>query len=703
MRTLRYGPGRDARGIRRRPVGALIVSLLVALGGVLGAPARAHAVEIASAWYAENEAPVTSATNEFVSFMSLTPIPVAGVQVNGPAASIYVGGPDGAQLVPGTYTAMSVQTDGQPFFHYNWLGCGAYTSTVIVGEASYLPDGRFASVAIDFRSDCTGGSIGHASGAMRFHSTAAVRALVASPAQVNVGDVSTAEPVSTPMTIQNVGTAATAISGLAIAGTAASSWGIDNDACSGSTVAAGASCTVDIVAQPQTGGDLRADLVITSDAFASPQRAAPLNQHGRIATTVSLSIPSGQPTVGSAFYLAATVSPTPDEGIVDVWVDESIYVGRFNYYGTAVGEGIVPGLAAGAHQARAEFYSMSGNATSATAMLDFTVGDTTATTIALSKTKSYSDQTVTATANLTGPVGLTGGTLRIWDVTTSQTLATVVVTPSVHSLSISKKFAAGSHWIVGEYSGAPGFAPSSAGQTLTTLADTGVALVATTPAAQTFYPYKDGYKDTVQVGGTLGEPATVTVAIYRPTGGRIVLASLGSKTGVYRYTWAGRSSTGAMFGAGKYKFVQTLRDATGHVRTATSYVTISGKRLYTYSTYVNMTTPTKRATSWVAWQFTVPSATIYKSLTFQVYGRSVTVPGASIGGWDTRRCAWSASFSPSCVGAWDGLGFSTAWYSKALSPTYNRYGRQVRGFAATSYGTAVVSKARLKVVYGILR
>jgi hypothetical protein len=34
---------------------------------------------------------------------------------------------------------------------------------------------------------------------------------------------------------------------------------------------------------------------------------------------------------------------------------------------------------------------------------------------------------------------------------------------------------------------------------------------------------------------------------------------------------------------------------------------------------------------------------------------------------------------------------------------YNRSGRYVRAFAATSYGSGVVYKVRLKVTYGILK
>jgi hypothetical protein len=678
------------------------VGILVALAGVLGAAPRVQATVIGSAWYAENTAPVTSATSEFQTFLTDDPIRVPGVEIDG-RASVFVSGPDGAQLVPGTYAGSAVQTPGIPFFVY-FFGCTPTTSTFTVAEVSYAGDGTFASLAIDFSQTCTGASgIEHASGALRFHSAVPVRALVATPNNLDFGSVSMAASVSRTITFRNVGTAPTTVGAPSLAGANASSWSINNDSCSGKIVAVSATCTVGVIAHPTTSGDLVADLRLTSNATALPMHATTLRQRGLIPTTVKLALLSGQPTVGNGFSLTATATPAPDHAIMDLYIDGTNYVGRLEWRGTSIAEAWVWALPPGLHRAHGSFYSMSGNAIAADATLDFTVGDTTATTVTLSKTKAYSDQLVTATAKVTGPAGLTGGTLKIRDVTTSVVLGSVAVTSSVRSLSVSKKFAAGAHWIVAEYSGAPRFAPSIVGQTLTVIADTGVALLATTPASQTFYPYRDAYKDTVQVGGTLDERATVSISIYRPTGGRIVLTSLGWKTGVYRYTWNGRNSSGTMYAVGKYKVVQTLRDSTGHVRSVTSYVTISAKRLYTTTTYLNRTTPTKRTTSWIGWQFTLPSATIYKSLVFQVYGRSLRVPGASLGGWDTRRCGWSAPWSPNCVGSWGSLGFTTAWYSRTLSPTYNRSGPYVRGIAATTYGSGVVYKVRLKVVYGILR
>jgi hypothetical protein len=260
----------------------------------------------------------------------------------------------------------------------------------------------------------------------------------------------------------------------------------------------------------------------------------------------------------------------------------------------------------------------------------------------------------------------------------------------------------GTHSFLVSYAGNADYEASSKTFTLTAVPDvveaTGVGL-----DAATFYPVVDGYRDVVHARGTRQEPASVSVAVYNAGGTRVRLLAVSRAAGAYSVAWNGRNTAGTLQPSGGYKVVQTLTDAAGTKKAVTSYVTLSRKKIYAYTTYLNKTTPTKKSTSWAGWQFTLPSATLYRALTFQVYGHSVNVPGADLGGWDVRRCAWAAPWSPDCVGSWGAIGFSTAWYSRGLSVTYNRSGRYVRAFAATSYGSGVVYKVRLKVTYGILK
>jgi hypothetical protein len=260
----------------------------------------------------------------------------------------------------------------------------------------------------------------------------------------------------------------------------------------------------------------------------------------------------------------------------------------------------------------------------------------------------------------------------------------------------------GTHGFLVTYDGNADYAASSKTLTISVAMDlveaTGVGLDATT-----FYPVVDGYRDVVRAKGTRQEPLSVSVAIYNGAGTRVRLLAASRATGAYGVAWNGRNTAGTLQPSGRYKVVQTLTDAAGTKKAFTSYVTLSRKKIYTYTTYLNKTTPTKKSTSWAGWQFTLPSATLYKSMTFQAYARSVNVPGAELGGWDFRRCAWTAPWSPDCVGSWGSIGFSTAWYSRGLSTTYGRHGAYVRAFVATTYGSGVVYKVRLKVTYGVLK
>ncbi len=585
------------------------------------------------------------------------------------------------------------------------IGCGTTSTSFTVHEVSYGGDGKLAVLAVDFDLQCTGDFQGRWQGALRFHSTVPVGALLGDPSYYDAGEVATDATVTSTRSLQNVGTAPVTVTSLAITGAASSSWSIGNDGCSGTTLAAGASCSYDVAVHPADAGTLAASATVTSDAYVPSLTALTLTAHGRIATTVTVDTSVAQPAVGQEFSVRATVSPGPDHGIVDMWLDDT-YLGRYDLVnGATVAQSwIYGGVSLGVvHHARAEFYSMSGNATAASDEYSFTAADTTATTITASSSRIYTDMTVTITAKVTGPTGLAGGTLTIWDYETNAVLKSVNVTGTVRTASLTTKLAAGDRYLIGEYSGAPDFAPSLAGVGVTVLPDTGVAVTPTMPSTQTFYPYKDGYKDLIGIGAKLEEPATVSVAIYRPTGSKLPTISLGTKTTTYKYTWTGRSSSGTMYPTGKYRIVQTLKDRTGHTRSLTSYATISSKRLYTYTTYLNKTVSqaVKKTSSYGIWQFTIPSATVYKALSFQAYGKSTGTPGISIGGQDFRECAL-VYYDPSCVTSWRGVGYSTAWASKTLSTSYNRSGHYVRGYVVAA-GSGVVYKVRLKVSYALLK
>ena len=246
-----------------------------------------------------------------------------------------------------------------------------------------------------------------------------------------------------------------------------------------------------------------------------------------------------------------------------------------------------------------------------------------------------------------------------------------------------------------------------------------------------FYPYRDSYKDSVLVRGTLGEWATVKIDVYNTlTNSKVRTFDLGLRRGAYGQAWNGRTAAGARVPATKYKVVQTLQDQLGNKLVAVAYTTISWKRLYTlsgsktlygaqYSFHGdpgNGTISTRSAfyrgikiksgASWVGlgYKFSLPAATVYKSVTFKVLGKS-----------PNGDKAWEAVWNPSygsylIVESYDlakQIGPSYKWWSTSGNLASHQRSRVARAIVmAINDGSSVtfdVSKVRIVYTYGVLR
>jgi hypothetical protein len=296
------------------------------------------------------------------------------------------------------------------------------------------------------------------------------------------------------------------------------------------------------------------------------------------------------------------------------------------------------------------------------------------------------------------------GTLTFREQPSGTVVATIPVTGNgLYEVSLPQ-YAVGTRQFSAEYSGDASFDPSaSATETLTIAADvveaSGIGVSATS-----LYPYKDGYRDTVTIRGTRDEPASVAIRITSPTNRTVKTAAVSMGGGAYSVTWNGRNSSGKALAAGRYTVVQTLTDDAGTKRSVTSHVSVSAKRLY-YTTvtltkaYANYS---KKTASWIAWNFTLPSAAAYKSLVFSVKGKTSIPPGA-IGPQDFTLCG-ASYYSPNCVARSRSLPFKLGWVSVTGSASRDRSGRTVRLFAWASYGgTASVAYGKVKVTYGVLK
>lgn len=235
----------------------------------------------------------------------------------------------------------------------------------------------------------------------------------------------------------------------------------------------------------------------------------------------------------------------------------------------------------------------------------------------------------------------------------------------------------------------------------------------------TFYPVKDGYRDSLTISGNRQEAIAVTISIYNGNNKRVRQASKSSASGGYSYAWNGRDSKGDVLPAGKYRIVQKLVDAAGTTKSFTSYSNLSGKKLVTLTKTISkkgsaidakagklsvsggtlILKPSNNG-SVGGWQFKLPSALIYKKLSFSATASApLAAPPALIAMQNFNWCSGSA-WDTSCFNQVKAIGNtsgSSKTYTTSGSASANRDGKRVRGLVATLGVTVRVSKVQVKV------
>lgn len=111
--------------------------------------------------------------------------------------------------------------------------------------------------------------------------------------------------VATPVTLTNKGSAPLAISGISLSGTNAGDFSQQNNC--GTSVAAGATCTINVTFKPTAGGTRTATLMVTDNALGSPQNVA-LSGTGQDFSLATVGSSSATVTAGQSATYQVQVS-----------------------------------------------------------------------------------------------------------------------------------------------------------------------------------------------------------------------------------------------------------------------------------------------------------------------------------------------------------------------------------------------------------
>jgi hypothetical protein len=591
---------------------------------------------------------------------------------------IDVRAPDGSTLVPGVYEnaeRASFASPGHPGLDVSGdgRGCNTVTGRFTVHEASWAGDGKPTTFAATLEQHCDGATPALFV-ELRIGSTRPLAALATDATGFAFGDQviggSSAEQTAT---YTSVGNADATIASVGFGLSDADQFTVSADTCSGQTLTPGATCSVSVRFAPtRLGPGMVAALAVAYQGG-----------HGGVRVVVT-----GNPVLGLA----------TNDAIAD-----AIAIGSIPFHHLA-----------DASAATADPSDPACLSHGATVWYRFTPGVT---------TQYEASTAASAFATVLCVFKGSPGSLALLESNDdwNGTQQSRVVFPGVIGMTY--------YVMVGAEDGySPGILDLAVtvGPPDLVVSATGIGI-----SLATFYPYRDGYRDTVSIRGSLAEWASVKIAISNATTlAKARTFDLGLRRGAYSVPWNGLTAAGTRVAAGKYKVVQTLQDQLGNRLAKVSYTVVSWKRLYTYSgtktlygaqySYYgdpgNGSLSTRSAyyrglklssgSSWVGagYRFSLPSATVYKSMTIKVLGRSPNGRQAWVAVWNP---SWGSYLSTSSYDLAKAIGPSYRWWSTSGSLATHQRSRVVRATVmAINLGAAVtfdIGKVRLVYTYGVLR
>ena len=446
-----------------------------------------------------------------------------------------------------------------------------------------------------------------------------------------------------------------------------------------------------------------------------------------VAYTVTITATPSDVLAGATTTIAASVSPAK-AGTIKLYAgDVLISTQVISAGGQAT---IDQTVAMGTTTYRADFLPTGATLVAGTAST--TARGRIGTTVGLSpdQTSVVAHENLVTFVSQMGDSGATG-TVTLWDVTgTPVSIGSAVIGAEWGYTALIKirMPTAGTRVVEARYGGDGTYAPAvSATVVMYVEPDTGVTVSGVTVQYPTFFPYKDGYKDTVAISATPGEPVTATIKIYDPYNRLVKSWTLASRTTAWNVLWNGRNTAGTALPAGKYKVIQSLRDAVGHRDAWTLYITISSKKLtwvtgtitkyadqyasFNYSSYGDVSRSYKYSRglelygniydewAWAGWAFAIPRGIQYGTFTFSILGTPMSGYGVPY------LSCWNYAGDYEDAIRWPGRSYT--WYSTSFAGASHLNGNNAARCYATVEGSNMgwynVAKVRLTYRVAMLK
>jgi hypothetical protein len=345
----------------------------------------------------------------------------------------------------------------------NHIGCSGAGATVVIHEISWQAD-TLMTLSMSIVCPVEGGDT--AAIELRFHVPGAIPAHATSADQLAFPRVlaGTSDPVQT-VTVTSLGPVALDEAPITLTGSAAADYAITTDSCSGATVDQGETCSIGIKFTPIDGPTFdRTAWLTIHDNTLNGYRTVKLMGLARRPTTITLSSTNNPATLpDTPTTITPTIVPSVPSGRID-WYVNGVY-SSFTFFG-GVSDGAIHPNVAGTRNISATFVGTDLYAPSSSNTLEQVVHSTSTISLVADPAASGADRfDVTATVTAPGSQPY-GGTLTIWDDTTSTKIGEAVLN-NVTYLDLPSLIFTGTHDLRATFSGvAPNILPSTASITV---------------------------------------------------------------------------------------------------------------------------------------------------------------------------------------------------------------------------------------------